>query len=164
MLVKEKNKRNILEFVNVGELIPPDYVLRKIDTAIDFSKIYDLVEDLYCQDNWRRSIDSVVLFKIVFKQHIFLSPVSYNFKHRFKDETVENVFRWIMLEAADVGFIDCNAVFVDGTHIKANANMKKSSKKAVPVAAKRYAKELSDEINKDRESHGKSSKIFSFYS
>ena len=46
-------------------------------------------------------------------------------------------------------------VFVDGTHIKANANTKKAVKKEVPVAAKRYAKELMDEVNADRETHGK---------
>ncbi|WP_455655123.1 IS1182 family transposase [Phascolarctobacterium sp.] len=187
MLVKEENERNILEFVNMEELIPSDHVLRKIDAAIDFSKIYDLVEDLYCQDNGRPSIDPVVLFKIVLIQHIFaisslrktieevrlniayrwfigysmnkpvphFSTVSYNFRHRFSEETIESIFCWILQQAADEGFIDCNAVFVDGTHIKANANMKKNCKKVVPVAAKRYAKELSDEVNKDREAHGK---------
>ena len=45
--------------------------------------------------------------------------------------------------------------FVDGTHIKASANLKKQAKKAVPKQAKRYAKELFDEVNKDREEHGK---------
>ena len=39
------------------------------------------------------------------------------------------------------------AVFIDGTHIKANANMKKAVKKAVPTAAKRYEEELMKEIN-----------------
>ncbi len=47
------------------------------------------------------------------------------------------------------------AVFVDGTHIKANANIKKVVKKAVPQAAKIYEKQLMEEINEDRESHNK---------
>ena len=42
-------------------------------------------------------------------------------------------------------------MFVDGTHIKANANMKK----AVPKAAKIYEEQLLREINEDREEHGK---------
>ena len=41
------------------------------------------------------------------------------------------------------------AVFVDGTHIKANANMKKAVKKAVPKAAKVYEKQLMEEINEE---------------
>lgn len=44
---------------------------------------------------------------------------------------------------------------MDGTHIKANANLKKQAKKAVPKQAKRYTKELFEEVNKDREKHGK---------
>ncbi len=46
-------------------------------------------------------------------------------------------------------------VFVDGTHIKANANIKKVVKKAVPQAVRRYEEELMAEISEDREEHGK---------
>ena len=41
------------------------------------------------------------------------------------------------------------------TSIKASANLKKQAKKAVPKQAKRYAKELFAEVNRDREEHGK---------
>ena len=34
-----------------------DHILRKIDRAVDFTKIYDFVEELYCGDNGRPSID-----------------------------------------------------------------------------------------------------------
>ena len=47
------------------------------------------------------------------------------------------------------------AVFVDGTHIKANANTKKVVKKAVPKATKIYEEQLMDEINEERENNGK---------
>ena len=46
---------------------------------------------------------------------------------------------------------------MDGTHIKANANLKKQTKKVVPKEAKRYTKELFNEVNKDRKQHGKKS-------
>ena len=39
------------EIVSVDQLVPEDHLLRKIDAAIDFSCIYDLVEDRYCHDN-----------------------------------------------------------------------------------------------------------------
>lgn len=83
------------------------------------------------------------------------STVSYNFKHRFNTASVEYIFRWVLKAAADEGYLDTEAIFVDGTHIKASANLKKQARKAVPKEAKRYAHELFDEINKDREVHGK---------
>ena len=44
---------------------------------------------------------------------------------------------------------------MDGTHIKANANIKKKMKKAIPSAAKAYEEQLMKEINEDRRAHGK---------
>ncbi len=33
----------------MDELIPEDHLLRKIDSVIDFTKIYEIVSDLYCE-------------------------------------------------------------------------------------------------------------------
>lgn len=49
--------------VDTESLVPAAYLLRKIDAAIDFSKIYDMIAPLYCTDNGRPSVDPVVLFK-----------------------------------------------------------------------------------------------------
>ncbi len=51
MLVKNAENREQLEFVSLEEMVPRDHLLRKIDAAIDFKKIYEFVEDLYCEDN-----------------------------------------------------------------------------------------------------------------
>ena len=83
------------------------------------------------------------------------STVSYNFRHRFTEETIEAVFRWILDEAGNAGALSPEAVFIDGTHIKASANLNQKIKQEVPVAAKRYQEELMAEINADREAHGK---------
>ena len=187
MIVKGKENREAVEIVSLDMLVPEDHLLRKIDAAVDFKQIYEFVDDLYCKDNGRPSIDPVVLFKIVMIQHIYgipslrrtleevnmnvayrwfigyplneqvphFSTVSYHFKHRFTTATVEYIFRWILNTAAKEGFLDTSAIFIDGTHIKASANMKKKARKAVPVEAKRYAKELREEINRDREEHDK---------
>mgnify|MGYP000758177473 FL=1 len=88
------------------------------------------------------------------KRRIF-STVSYNFRHRFTAETVDQVFAWILEEVAEAGYLSPKAVFIDGTHIKANANTKKRVKAAIPAASKHYAKELMEEVNADREAHGK---------
>lgn len=83
------------------------------------------------------------------------STISYNFKHRFTPETIERIFYWILDEINGAGYLSPEAVFVDGTHIKANANIKKVVKKAVPKAAKIYEEQLMEEINEDRENHDK---------
>ena len=71
VLTKNIENRNQVEFVSLEQMVPQDHLLRQIDAAIDFNKVYEFVEDLYCKDNGRPSIDSVVLFKIVLIQHIY---------------------------------------------------------------------------------------------
>ena len=60
-----------------------------------------------------------------------------------------------MEEIAEAGYLSPKAVFIDGTHIKANANSKKQVKVQIPAASRHYAKELIEEVNEDREAHGK---------
>ena len=69
MIVKERMHRDQLEMFSIEEFVPSDHLLRKIDRAVDFIHIYDLVEDLYCKDNGRPSVDPVVIFKMVLRQH-----------------------------------------------------------------------------------------------
>lgn len=83
------------------------------------------------------------------------STLSYNFKHRYTPEVVEKIFYWILDEINNAGYLSPETVFVDGTHIKANENIKKVVKKEIPKAAKIYESQLMDKINEDREEHGK---------
>ena len=41
----------MFEIVDTESLVPANHLLRKIDAAVDFGKIYDMVEPLYCADN-----------------------------------------------------------------------------------------------------------------
>ena len=45
----------------MDDLVPQDHMLRLIDKAIDWSFIYDLVEDKYSSDMGRPSMDPVTL-------------------------------------------------------------------------------------------------------
>jgi len=187
MMKKGYENRYQMEMISIEDLVPQDHLLRKISNAVDFSKIYEFVEDLYCEDNGRTSIDPVILFKMVLIQHLYglrslrrtaeevslnvsyrwflgcslldetphFSTISYNFRHRFTTETINKIFLWILEEATNAGYLKPEAVFIDGTHIKANANPNKKIQEKVPIAAKRYAEELMEEINTDREEHGK---------
>jgi transposase len=170
------------------DLVPKDHILRKIDKAIDFSFIYDLVKDRYSEDTGRPSIDPVVLFKIVFIQYLFgirsmrqtikeievnaayrwflgydwNEPIPHfttfgkNYTRRFEGTDIfEKIFSHILLEAVKLKYVDPKAVFIDSTHIKANANRNKKMKVQVQAEAQHYHKELMDEINQDREAHGK---------
>lgn len=184
---QQELRRRVVEILSMEDLVPKDHLLRQIDGAVDFIHIYDFVEELYCKDNGRPSVDPVVLFKIVMIQHLFgisslrrtmeeikvnvayrwflgyalsdelphFSTVSYNFRHRFTSDTIEQVFQWILYEANRAGCLAPEAVYIDGTHIKANANIHRKIKREVPVAAARYKEELFEEINRDRENHGK---------
>ena len=79
-----------------------------------------------------------------------------NYVRRFKDTNIfENIFSHILKEAVKAGFIDASAIFIDGTHIKANANKRKHEKVKVNKPIKQYQSELEAEINEDREIHNK---------
>lgn len=188
MIEKNRKNREQMEIFSIEEFVPKNHLLRKIDAAIDFSHIYKIVEELYCADNGRPSIDPVVIFKMVLIQHLYglpslrrtveeikmnvayrwfigylmneevphFSTISYNFKHRYTEKTIEEIFYWILREIEKAGYLTPEAVFVDGTHIKGKRQHEKAVKKAVPKAAKVYEKQLMEEINEEREKHDKS--------
>ena len=71
VLTKNIENRKQVEFVSLEQVVPADHLLRQIDVAIDFNKIYGLVGELHSKDNGRSSIDLVVMFKTVLIQHIY---------------------------------------------------------------------------------------------
>ena len=186
---KDKSKQTQLQMLCIEDLVPKDHMLREIESAIDWSFIYDEVKGLYKEAEWGNpGIDPVVLFKIVFIQYLYgirsmrqtikeievniayrwfigydltepiphFSTFGKNYKRRFEGTDIfERIFRHIFEEAVRCGFVDASAIFIDGTHIRANANKNKKVKEIVAVEAKRYQKELDEEINRDREEHGK---------
>lgn len=185
---KSEDNRKQISFCCMDDLVPKGHILRKIEKAIDFSFIYDLVKDKYSEDTGRPSIDPVVLFKIVFIQYLFgirsmrqtikeievnaayrwflgydwNDPVPHfttfgkNYSRRFEGADIfEQIFARILLEAVKLKYVNPKAVFIDSTHIKASANRNKKMKVQVQVEAQHYHKELMEEINKDREAHGK---------
>ena len=63
-------ERGVVEMVDTESLVPQGDLLRKVDRAVDFGKLYEIVEPLYSEDAGRPSVDPVVLFKIVQQQHL----------------------------------------------------------------------------------------------
>jgi transposase len=65
MTRNQSNEREQLEKLTIDQLVPDDHLVRKLESAIDFSFIYPLVKNLYSEIG-RPSIDPVVLFKMIF--------------------------------------------------------------------------------------------------
>lgn len=180
--------RNQISLVSLDDLVPKDHLVRKIENAIDFSFVYELVRDVYCGDNGRPSVDPVVLIKIALIQCLFgirsmrqtikeietnvayrwfigydfsqpiphFSTFGKNYVRRFKDtQLFEEIFTRILEEAMKYGFVDPDVLFIDATHVKANANKNKYQKKLVQEQNKYYQELLNEEIDADRLAHGK---------
>ena len=93
MMQKGYENRYQVEMISIEDLVPQDHLLRQISSAVDFSKIYEFVEELYCDDNGRPSIDPVVLFKMVLIQHLYGLPSL----RRTADEVSLNIaYRWFL--------------------------------------------------------------------
>lgn len=189
MISKNNNNVNQIQIVSLEQLVPEDHLLRKIDAAVDFSFIYDLVEDKYSTETGRPSIDPVTLIKIPMIQYMFgiksmrqtiknievnvayrwflglgfydsvphFSTFGKNYKRRFEGtDLFEQIFTNILMQCMNNKLVSTDEIFVDATHIKAAANRKKAKKILVAKKTARfYDEQLKDEINLDREAHGK---------
>lgn len=84
------------------------------------------------------------------------STYSQNYIRKFKkDGTSLKIFEYIISEMIKSGIVDPSVVYVDGTHLKANANKNHYKSQDIVEAAKRYQKELDEEIDADRQAHFK---------
>lgn len=164
MLNKSIDKRDQYEMISISELVPNNHLLRKVDAILDLNFVYELVEDKYCLDNGRPSIDPVILVKILLIQRLFgiksmrqtikeietnvayrwylgysfldkvphYGTFSKNYTRRFHDtDLFEQIFEKILEIAIKNNLIDHSSLFIDSTHIKANANKNKYIKKIV---------------------------------
>ena len=160
MLNKSIDKRDQYEMISISELVPNNHLLRKVDTILDLNFVYELVEDKYCLDNGRPSIDPVILVKILLIQRLFgiksmrqtikeietnvayrwylgysfldkvphFGTFSKNYTRRFHDtDLFGQIFEKILEIAIKNNLIDHSSLFIDSTHIKANANKNKQT-------------------------------------
>lgn len=82
------------EFIllTLDQIVPADHLVRKLDHALDWSFIYDLVKDCYSPVG-RKSIDPVVLFKIYFL-NIILGNNS--LRKTCRDIQTDAALRWFL--------------------------------------------------------------------
>ena len=86
-------KREQIQMFCMDDLVPKDHLLRLIDRAIDWSFIYDLVEEKYSSDNGRPSIDPVVLIKIPLIQYLYGIK---SMRQTMKEIEVNVAYRWFL--------------------------------------------------------------------
>ena len=82
-----------MQIVSLEQLVPADHLLRKIDAAVDFDFIYDLVEERYSTETGRPSIDPVTLIKIPIIQYMFGIK---SMRQTIKEIEVNVAYRWFL--------------------------------------------------------------------
>ncbi len=76
MLSKQYSiQRKQIEMIALDQLEPANHLVRKIESALGISFIYELVEDMYSEVG-QPSIDPDILVKFAFYQYIF--GISFN--------------------------------------------------------------------------------------
>ena len=88
----DKKREQMLMFC-MDDMVPQNHMLRKIDKAINWNFIYDLVVDRYCHDNGRPSLDPVILIKLVFIQYLYGIK---SMRQTIKEIEVNVAYRWFL--------------------------------------------------------------------
>lgn len=86
-------KREQMMMFSMENMVPKDHMLRLIDKATNWNFIYDLVEDKYCADNGRPSMDPVMLIKIPFIQYLYGIK---SMRQTIKEIEVNVAYRWFL--------------------------------------------------------------------
>ena len=94
MMTKNADKkREQMMMFSMDSMVPQDHMLRLIDKAINWNFIYDLVEDKYCQNNGRPSMDPVMLIKIPFIQYLYGIK---SMRQTIREIEVNVAYRWFL--------------------------------------------------------------------
>ena len=81
---------------------------------------------------------------------------SKNYQRRYYNSDVfDKIFKTILDSLIDNNLIDTSVIFVDGTHVKANANKKKFIKKEVNIEFNKFEKQLREDIKQERKEIGR---------
>ena len=94
MMTREAvRNRDQMEIISLDDLVPKEHLVRKLEAAIDWSFIYELVEPLYSEDNGRPSLDPVTLIKLPVLQYMFGIR---SMRQTVAEAGVNNAYRWFL--------------------------------------------------------------------
>lgn len=81
------------ETLSLDDLVPQNHLVRKVDAAVDFEFIRDLVAPLYCHNNGRPAIDPVMLIKMMLLMSLFGIPSE---RRLVQEIQVNMAYRWFL--------------------------------------------------------------------
>ncbi len=135
-----------------------------VDPVVLFKII--IVQNIFGIRSMRRTIQEVEV-NLAYRWYIGYSldePIPHFttfgkvYKRKFMDTNIfEEIFNEILEELLKSKYVDLENIFVDGTHIKANANNKKSIRLVIEKKSRDYQELLNNEIDLDRKEHKKKS-------
>ena len=67
---REQRQQQMMLLPPLESFIPEDHHLRRLNRVLDLSFIHEAVEDRYCQDNGRPSVDPEVVIRLFLLQAI----------------------------------------------------------------------------------------------
>lgn len=100
MMTRDAAKsREQVEMFSLDQLVPEDHLVRKLENAIDWNFIYEVVEEKYSSETGRPSLDPVTLIKLPILQYMFGIR---SMRQTVKEAEVNNAYRWFLgLELQD---------------------------------------------------------------
>ncbi len=166
--------------LNLEEMVPGDHLVRKVDEIIN--RIDTSALDKQYQGGGTSAYHPVMLLKVIlyaYSQRIFssrriakalredinflwlsrMNQPDFRTVNRFRGvilrKTIEELFRQMIEELLNLGLVDFEQYFVDGTKMEANANKysfvwKKSTKK-YKAKLQKNVKKLLDEVEAEQE-------------
>ncbi len=161
-----RNVEKAIDFSFIYDLVKEKYSEDKGRPSLDPVMLIKIViiQYLYGIKSMRQTIKEIEV-NVAYRWFLGLtmydavphfSTFGKNYTRRFKGtDLFEQIFTKILEECFRCNFVDPSIAYIDGTHIKAHANKKKSIQAKVKKEALFYEKELRKEIDKDREEHGK---------
>ena len=93
MTRKGAANREQIELTSIEQLVPEEHIVRKIENAIDWSFIYEMVEDSYSEEQGRPSLDPVILIKLPVLQYMFGIR---SMRQTIREIEVNNAYRWFL--------------------------------------------------------------------
>ncbi|WP_374703431.1 transposase [Bacillus sp. Marseille-P3661] len=71
-MIQKQEMMNLSPYMQIYDLVvPKDNLLRRINDLIDFSFVYEELEDKYCHDNGRNAIHPIRMFKYLLLKSIY---------------------------------------------------------------------------------------------
>ena len=94
MMTRETAKsREQVQLLSLDDLVPADHLVRKLEAALDWNFVYDMVEEKYSDDVGRPGIDPVVLIKLPVIQFMFGLR---SMRQTIREAEVNSAYRWFL--------------------------------------------------------------------